>query len=290
MTARKKEGQNGDIAVLYHAECPDGLGAAWAAWKKFGSRAEYIPVYHKTPPPDGLKGKKVYMLDFAYSAPVTEELLATAASLTIIDHHSTNEAVVNMATDALFSLDHSGAVLAWKYFHPGKKIPKLILHIEDMDLWRFHLPHTKELGELVQSYPLEITAFDKLVKGCERKETYRRSILEGKAIMRFADQQVAKAARNAEEIMFEGYRCLMVNATSQSSYVGHALLKKLPPIALVWSRRGKKIVVSLRSDGTVDVAKIAQQYGGGGHQAAAGFSFEQEDFLVFKRLIKTAGT
>jgi phosphoesterase RecJ-like protein len=32
--------------------------------------------------------------------------------------------------------------------------------------------------------------------------------------------------------------------------------------------------VSLRSDGAVDVAKIASQYGGGGHAGAAGFSVE----------------
>jgi phosphoesterase RecJ-like protein len=32
--------------------------------------------------------------------------------------------------------------------------------------------------------------------------------------------------------------------------------------------------VSLRSDGSVDVAAIAAMFGGGGHQSAAGFSIE----------------
>ena len=274
--------------VLYHAECPDGLGAAWVARKKFGSRARYIPVYHQTPPPDGLEGKKVYTLDFAYPEPITKALLKTVASLTIIDHHISNKDVVKMASDNLFSLDHSGAVLAWRYFYPGKKVPKLLLHIEDTDLWWFRIKHTRELVELVQSYPLELPAFDKLVKGCERKETYKQYVLEGKAIVRFSEREVAKAVRNAEEITFEGYRCLMANSAAQSSYIGNALVKKLPPIGLIWSRRGTKIVVSLRSDGTVDVAKIAQKYGGGGHQATAGFSFEQEDFPLFQRLTKGA--
>jgi hypothetical protein len=24
--------------ILYHLDCPDGFGAAWAAWKKFSSK------------------------------------------------------------------------------------------------------------------------------------------------------------------------------------------------------------------------------------------------------------
>ena len=40
-----------NISVLYHADCPDGFGGAYAAWKKFGDTAEYIPVkYGRTPP------------------------------------------------------------------------------------------------------------------------------------------------------------------------------------------------------------------------------------------------
>ncbi len=58
---------------------------------------------------------------------------------------------------------------------------------------------------------------------------------------------------------------------------------QMPPIAIIWSRRGKKVIVSLRSDGSVDVAKIAQMYGGGGHAVAAGFSWEVDTFLAFQK-------
>src|SRR3989344_3757446 len=39
------------IAVLYHGGCPDGFGGAYAAWKKFGNMAEYIPLKHGKPAP-----------------------------------------------------------------------------------------------------------------------------------------------------------------------------------------------------------------------------------------------
>ncbi|MFZ0611672.1 MAG: bifunctional oligoribonuclease/PAP phosphatase NrnA [Desulfobacterales bacterium] len=46
--------------------------------------------------------------------------------------------------------------------------------------------------------------------------------------------------------------------------------------------------VSLRSDGSVDVAAVAVSYGGGGHQRAAGFSIEAPLFEVKKQLVRLA--
>jgi phosphoesterase RecJ-like protein len=40
------------------------------------------------------------------------------------------------------------------------------------------------------------------------------------------------------------------------------------------SKNCNRFHVSLRSDGTVDVAAIAASFGGGGHSSAAGFSIE----------------
>ena len=52
--------------VLYHAECLDGFGAAWAAWKALGAEAQYQPVRHGYPAPGMPAGRIVYILDFCY--------------------------------------------------------------------------------------------------------------------------------------------------------------------------------------------------------------------------------
>lgn len=49
-------------------------------------------------------------------------------------------------------------------------------------------------------------------------------------------------------------------------------------------RRGQRFHVSLRSDGSVDVARIASEFGGGGHAGAAGFSVESS-LTALKRTI-----
>ena len=53
-----------DIIVIYHGECSDGFGGAWAAWKKFGETVDYIGAHHGDEPPVGLVGKEIYFIDF----------------------------------------------------------------------------------------------------------------------------------------------------------------------------------------------------------------------------------
>ena len=48
--------------VIYHANCTDGFGAAYSAWKLLGNRAEYHACTHGQRPPD-VKGKNVVVLD-----------------------------------------------------------------------------------------------------------------------------------------------------------------------------------------------------------------------------------
>ena len=131
---------NKKIAVLYHKGCTDGFGAAWAAWKKFGARAEYLGVERGQPSPKRLKGKDVYMLDFTYPLDITKKLLGVVKSLTIIDHHISVEKSTKLAHKYVYNLNHSGAGLAWNYFHPGKKVPLLLRYVEDVDIWRLKLP------------------------------------------------------------------------------------------------------------------------------------------------------
>ncbi len=80
----------------------------------------------------------------------------------------------------------------------------------------------------------------------------------------------------------------MVNTPLHVSYVGKELYTKYPPIAVMWSRRGNSIIVSLRSDGSVDVADIAEKYGGGGHPQAAAFRWEAEHILHLPGIVPGA--
>lgn len=271
------------IAVLYHAECRDGFGGAWAAWKKLGDNASYIGVYHNKPFPEDARGKTVCLIDFNYPLVVMRELKKVAVKIIVIDHHISNKDSLAEADESLFDLEHSGAVLAWKYFHGNASVPRLLGLVEDSDLWKFALSGTREIAQALQSYDFDFIIWDKIIEDCESDEGIEKYITEGKTLMRRIDKIVESAVLGAEEMDFEGHKCLVANGAVAVSLTGHALVVKMPPIGIVWSRKGKQIIVSLRGDGSVDLSEIAKKYGGGGHKNAAGFSWEEEDFLKFKK-------
>lgn len=275
--------KNKKSVVLYHAGCPDGFGGAWAAWRKMKNNAEYIPVNYQAPYPKEVIGANVYMVDFCYKPEVMKKIQEIAASVTVIDHHKTARPALRFSDRHLFDIKRSGAALSWKYFHPRKPVPKLLSYIEDTDIWKFKLPRSKEVFEAIYSYEFSFSIFNKLASECEIAKGRLRLATQGKTLLRKLERTTKSIVAGAEEVKFEGYKCLMANAPRDVSHLGHALVVKKPPIGIVWSRRGDKILVSLRSNGKVDVAKIAEKYGGGGHKAAAGFSWEAKNFLRFPK-------
>src|SRR5688572_27366216 len=113
------------IAVLYHGGCPDGFGGAYAAWKKFGDTADYIPVQYGKPVPNHLEGNDVYFVDFCYPNEIMQPIIASAHSVTVLDHHLGNKANVESMPTFVFDETRSGATIAWSYFHPDTPVPTL---------------------------------------------------------------------------------------------------------------------------------------------------------------------
>lgn len=276
--------------VLYHSNCPDGFSAAWAAWKKFGNRAGYYAVSPNEPPPVPLKKREVYLLDHCYLTPELLKLRRANRKVVAIDHHATNTAHVRHATEHVFDVRHSGAVLAWHYFHPKKKAPTLLRYIEDGDLWRFRLPWSRFLLSYIYSRPFSFKEYDALARGMESPRTIREYLAFGKALADYDKILVEGAVRRAELVKFGKYKVLAVNSTSRRyhSEVGRALCEKRPPLGIVWRVERGMIHVSLRSRGSVDVGKLAARFhGGGGHPRAAGFSVPLEKGFPWKPLEST---
>lgn len=265
--------------IIYHADCPDGFGASYSAWKHFGNKAIYMGVFHNTKPPEEVEDRDVFTLDYCYDRENMEEIKSKALSLTVIDHHVSHKELLPLADKHVFDIDHSGAVLAWKYFNPKIKVPRLLKNIEDIDIWKFKLPYTRELSAITNFYKFDYKVWDKMVKEIETKSGLKKYVAQGSIMIKKIDKMVQDQMDDAEEVSFEGHRCLAVNSPVNVSLLGNALVKRKPPFAIIWSRRRNKIIVSLRSDGTFDVSKLAQKYGGGGHKASAAFSFEVDNFF-----------
>ena len=264
------------VTVIYHANCWDGFCAAWLLGKEFPGAA-FHAAHYGTEPPD-VAGRDVYVVDFSYKRPAMVALAAAAKSLTVLDHHKTAEEdlaglteecnrLYGVVPNVVFKSDRSGGRLAWEYLYGGKESPWLVDYTEDRDLWRWALPHSREVNAALRSYPLDFSAWNEL-SGRDPLSLAP----EGAAILRAEAQVVAAHVRNAREVELAGHRVLCVNATTLFSEVAGELARGRPFGACYFDRGDGVRQWSLRSrDGGVDVSEVARAMGGGGHRNAAGF-------------------
>ena len=257
---------------MFHGDCWDGFGGGYAAWKKFGDKAEYYPLTHGGDLPSGLKGRQIYLIDFSFKEPVMNKLVEDNY-VVALDHHITAEKSTKLADEWVYELKQSGAVIAWEYFHPGKKTPKLLRHIQDVDIWTWKLKNTAELMAYMGLVDFDFKLWDKVAKDWEDAKKLKRYFEYGMYLLKYEDRMVKRLVASAQAATFEGYKTLVVNSPVLHSETGMRLTKLMPPIAIVWSEKNGINRVSLRSNGKADVAKLAAKYGGGGHKAAAGFAF-----------------
>ena len=57
---------------IYHGNCADGFGAAWAIRHALGDTVEFMAGVYQQEPPD-VAGRDVILVDFSYKAAVIEQ-------------------------------------------------------------------------------------------------------------------------------------------------------------------------------------------------------------------------
>jgi uncharacterized protein len=269
--------------VIYHGNCADGFSAAWCFWHKYGDSCEYVAGVYQKPPPD-VTGRTVYLVDFSYKRAAVEQMLSTAESVTLIDHHKTaiedlrplfrsdswtgDPKPLNFYVD----LERSGATLAWDYLFPGEPRPLLLGHVEDRDLWRFKLPNTREIQANVFSYDYTFEQWDRLMAAGQAE--LLQMTVAGAAIERKHHKDIAELVKVCKRRMVIGGHDVPVASLpyTLSSDAGHLMATGEKFAACYWDTDTGR-TFSLRScDDGMDVSAIASGYGGGGHAKAAGFT------------------
>jgi oligoribonuclease NrnB/cAMP/cGMP phosphodiesterase (DHH superfamily) len=268
------------VYVLYHGNCYDGFGAAYAAWKKLGDSATYLPVSYGQPRPMMENATKVYIVDFSYPLDVLAEIAEYVCDVVVIDHHKTAKEALEKfkhpRVTVFFDMTKSGALMTWEYFHryPAEApsdiglpvpAPLLIQHISDRDLWKFEMPGSREIHKALVSYPMDFATWDAF--DVEKLKE------EGKACARLHDQLVKSTCEKAFTTKIDVFHVPVVNTAIAWSEVGEELLRLNPAAPFVASFTVMKysIMWSLRSRPDFDVSVVAKKFGGGGHAQAAGF-------------------
>lgn len=274
------------MKVLYHKNCLDGLGAAYAVWHRYGNVPEYIPVAYGEEPPD-VTDHDVIIVDFSYKREILIDMHTKAKSLLVLDHHKTAQEDLEGLRFAQFDMEMSGAAMAWDYFHPGKKRPYVIDIIQDRDLWTFKYPETRDLTAALYARFKEGISLIRRAANADQ-EGLKVLIEQGAVLNKVFDDEVEQFIKYPTLIELCGIKGLVVNAPGRfASETGHPLAEQGGTFGGIFFWSGKQNVwaFSIRSvkGGNVDVSAIAKHFGGGGHFNAAGFSLTPEQFNAVMR-------
>lgn len=246
--------------VLYHANCNDGFCAAWL----LRDADKHIPVSYGDPPPEGLSGHDVIIVDFSYPRAVMERLREDCASLLCLDHHKTAEKELLGLDYCIFDMSLSGAQLVQRHFDLGDNW--VVDYVGDRDLWKWEQPDSKAVNAFISCVPHTFEAWDKLLN-----QDRCGIINSGLSILLYQKGVIERPIERAVYVELCGFNVPCLNCTNLISETCGKLAEG-HPFAMTWFWDGEVYRFSLRSkEGEVDVSEIAKRMGGGGHRNAAGF-------------------
>lgn len=275
--------------VLYHGDCYDGFGAAWAIRKSILGRPNptpdvYSPCKYGQPMPEVPDGEEVIIADFCFPEAELRALADRSFFVTLLDHHKTaqedlgallKDVPANM--EVIFDMKRSGAMIAWDEFMECRA-PRFLEYIQDRDLWAKQMPYHEEVTAYIQSFERTFQNFDTLEAVLTTEAGVDDAVNLGRAILQYKNQKVNEMCAQAVYVNLGDYKNIpAVNCPYVfASDVGNRLLEIFQdaPLSAYWFYRNDKVWQwGLRSRQTedVDVSAIAKLYGGGGHKHAAGF-------------------
>ncbi len=300
--------------VFYHSADFDGWSSGAIVLRKFPN-AKAIPInYPVLDQKEKLAkilsvietGDTVYVVDFSFSPQTFKEINEKVKELIWIDHHVS---AINSCeseefqTNGLLSTEYAACELTWLYLMEGFKtidaysdeyynslpLPYSIRLLGRYDLWKHDYDKNIVPFQMGMKSCFSMATDSKWVKILDNSSEFIEHIIErGNIISDYLENNDYKVAKSyAFEAEIEGNKVVALNMRSGGSSIFKNIFQKeihsfcvsfllLPT---------QKWVVAMYSENnnSIDLSKIAEKYGGGGHKNAAAFTIDNV-FDVIKNI------
>jgi oligoribonuclease NrnB/cAMP/cGMP phosphodiesterase (DHH superfamily) len=246
--------------------------------------------------------------DFTEDLSVYDEIVMTDISidgalmkeyedkLLIIDHHESavrNLEKYNISPGVGVNIDmvHAACELAWDYFYPEHKMPELVRYLGLYDSFR-HKTKSEEIQKKTMSLQYGArayiddlpSAFDYLVGVVASPKsdaiTVNRLIAAGEAIFKYQCTMAKPIYATRKDSIFEldgkqlKFACFNATRFNPSNFNINYHADGYDVIFTYYYNGTQWICSFYNDNGKVNVSKIAELFGGGGHAGASGCQFE----------------
>lgn len=293
--------ENSNTLIIYHRVDWDGYTSGAVALKAFPNASIYGWNYGD-PLPDVSAYDTVVVVDLTLSDKNDYTwMYENADKLIWIDHHGNAISKVNEPSIEGVREEGIGAcVLAWQYFFPGQEIPAHIAlcgtydvfrkdgrYAEWSDAWSYQLALSKFGPGSTKNGDQSVNHLKKALSFIEEpiQETIKR-IEYGEQLEQDRSREEEKTFTNAQfvksngiticKLVADGQPAMLIKTNSDNHTADLFAIRSTQPLKNDETKYKISFRVPERSK--VDASQIARQFGGNGHEKAAGCIMTLEEF------------
>lgn len=299
----KKILNDNKVLVISHEDDIDGLGGVILGYLAFKD-IDYMLIHVKeqTEIVDFVKNsnyEKVFITDLGLEDKIADEINELGMNILHFDHHETNVYASKYAFSTVEiqrnGISTCGTELFYLYLKENNLLKDNALikrFVEDTrayDTWDWVKNNNVEANDLNKLFG--IVGIDTYIsKMVDKLRNNNKDIFDetDKYLIELNTQEENKLIELSDKSLIirekDGLKFGIVFGNKFLSIIGNTLCNRHPELDYMLLIDPLEMKVSLRSV-RIDVSKVAESYGGGGHKYAAGFSLNEEKFKSLLKII-----
>ncbi len=300
MSTEVKQERQGRVWIVSHGpDCLDGVTSAVVVTRylsgrkplvRFASNRDVQEVLGAVPPPVPGDAQELWITDLSWSDQATEKhlrmLAGSGTSIYWIDHHQSaierwerGEVAVPLA-GRILSSRFAASRLAYEYLSSRlpagqaresfRQLERLVMLADDNDRWVHAHAGSRELALTVATMD-GAEAYEELL-GIDAEVSYTKKMEEAwRKVSKLLAESRELAGNTREEELLGGIRLVTASCSGYPSEIADDWGRKMPcTVFALYDARSDGVSFRRSPDCKVDLARLAEQLGGGGHAAAAG--------------------
>ena len=285
-----------------HKNCDDGAMSS-AIVKKF--RPEAVVVFstyeHDWKKTNFQSGDSILFTDFCPLPADLYELHTKGVEFQVLDHHitaqknidaywETNPKEANLIRSRMIlNMDKCGSTLTWDYLAPAGSVrPRVLDFIEIADIWKWERDANSPAVTQYMRVTCRIGSWEDMLALLDNFDE-AKAIENGKILTKRLQADIEDIYKKSDVVELFGWKVRIVNSghANSISELGHKLAENSPDgVGLIYNIMGNKLKLSTRGKaGTTVARELAEKFGGGGHNEAAG-AFLQDAKVLLNLIVK----